>query len=92
MVLSTMLGNRMVDVLNEALAADPDALQSLVFHRVPCNAELADHRSIQVMEDADGTRVGLLGVLNGVLGALPDGQGRLLAHAENGRLVRFELR
>ena len=53
--------------LNEALALDCAAISGLVFQRVPCNAALADHSTIQVGTLLDGGfDLGLLGLLNGM--------------------------
>lgn len=57
-------------VLNEAYKADHAAMLSLIENRVPCNAALADHRTIQVGgRDDGGTEVGMLGVINGICDA-----------------------
>lgn len=81
-----------VERLNEALRNDPDAIASLVFHRVPCNAELAEHATVQVGTTDEGWDVGLLGVLNGALGILPDGRGYLTAIVDVHKrtVTRFE--
>ena len=79
-----------VEILNEALRFDPDAITKLVDHRVPCNKDLASHPTIQVR----GTyvaKVGLLGILNGIFGTAEDGGGPIAAvYDEAGRLVRFK--
>lgn len=65
---------KFVDVLNSAYDADPAAIHALLCNRVPCNQELADHPSIVVVENKatpdPGYTVGLLGILNGICGAL----------------------
>lgn len=80
-MVSALTLERMVAVLNEATEADANAMRRLVEHREGCNAELADHPTIQVMAMGDGGRfeVGLLGILNGIAGAFPDGYGRIYA-------------
>lgn len=69
-------------VLNEAVAADPVALDALIDHRVECNTTLANHPTIQVTpmtfssrsivtkSDLDRCEVGALGLLNGVIEAV----------------------
>jgi hypothetical protein len=62
-----------VRILNEALVADPEAVNNLFQHRVPCNGELAAHKTIQVAGDGDtvgrgGTDVSALGIINGIFG------------------------
>jgi hypothetical protein len=62
--------DEVVDALNMALDNDPDAMQSLFAHRVPCNRALADHPTIEVGCGDDGDEpfdVGLLGIINGCL-------------------------
>jgi len=68
------LADLLIDRLNEILKTDPVALNALVSHRVPCNDELAKHSTVQVHDDGiNPTTVGLLGVLNGLVGAIEDG-------------------
>ncbi|TQF09079.1 hypothetical protein FJV41_46550 [Myxococcus llanfairpwllgwyngyllgogerychwyrndrobwllllantysiliogogogochensis] len=60
--------------LNAALSADPEAVAQLLATRVPCGNALALHPSIQVARDTDGRcTVGVLGLINGVLGTIPAG-------------------
>ncbi len=62
-----------VRVLNEAFAADPYAMHSLVVNQVPCNQTLADHPTVQVSDTPlpyKARVVGMLGVVNGVVTAL----------------------
>lgn len=54
--------------LNSMLEADRPAMAALLANRVPCNEKLADHPTCQVMMQHGGFYVGLLGVLNGLLG------------------------
>jgi len=63
---------RTVDVLNEAYKRDPVAVLSLIRIMIPCNEKLADDPYIMVNEDKvlGGYTVGILGFVNGVLGAL----------------------
>jgi len=64
---------RMASRLNDLLEKDPEAVQSLLENRIPTNREVAESESFVVK--ANGTeegyehpRIGLLGVLNGLLG------------------------
>lgn len=64
---------KVVDSLNEAWAADPEALRQLLCYRVRCNDAFAGHPTIVCEEEHPGAgtyRVGALGLINGVLGAL----------------------
>ncbi len=53
--------------LNEALAADPAAMTALLKHRVPCNAALRDHPTVQIGGGVETPDVGMLGVINGII-------------------------
>ncbi len=58
--------------LNEAVVADPIAIQELIDHRVPTNETLANHPTIQVRAELGGPtilEVGMLGVINGLVEA-----------------------
>jgi len=67
-----MKTEQIVTLLNKAADLDPAAVHSLICNRVPCNAALGEHATIQVgaqMGDRDGCPlliVGLLGILNGI--------------------------
>jgi hypothetical protein len=79
-----------VNVLNEALAADPVAVTALVAARVPCAEALADHESIQVSAKEGVYSVGILGILNGIFGIRDDGMGFIAAVVEDdGTVSRF---
>ena len=72
--LDRAIAERCVAVLNEAIAQDPYAVHALMNTRVSCNETLADHPTIQVMgAEGFGNHVGLLGLINGIVGAYPDG-------------------
>jgi len=62
-----------VKILNDALERDPDAMAQLVGMRVVCNEKLAAHPTIQAFQHGDEFRLGILGLLNGVLGGGPSG-------------------
>lgn len=83
--------SRVCELLNEALRLDPDAIDALFRHRVPCNESLAAHPSIQVTTEPT---VGLLGLLNGLFGIQPatdlhPGFGPISAVVAQGRIVEF---
>ncbi len=69
--------SRAIAVLNDALERDPEAITQLVNLRVECNAKLAAHPTVRVGlhegPDGDVRKVGVLGLLNGVLGDSPGG-------------------
>lgn len=68
-----------VEVLNRALAADPEAVRLLFNYRVGCNQELADDPTIQVSSyrPKGAMTLGALGLLNGIFGIRGDGMGYL---------------
>jgi hypothetical protein len=53
--------------LNEAFEADPYAFSALVNSRVPCNANLANHPTIQVHGTPESYAVGPMGLINGIV-------------------------
>jgi hypothetical protein len=80
------------ELLNEALALDPEAMQLLMEGRVACNQDLAKHATIQVASTDNGYRVGLLGILNGIFGISDKGWGPIaaLCEEETLKIIRFE--
>jgi len=80
-----------VAVLNELFALDPDGTRRLVDARVPCNRGVADHPTVICGPTGDGFEVGLIGVLNGILGREdPCGSGvATLTDRETGELLGF---
>lgn len=81
-------------VLNGCLELDREAVTRLVSFRTECNRGLADHPAVQVMaKPGEPFKVGLLGVLNGLFGTLPDGWGFIQAHfdEDSGQILRFSL-
>lgn len=70
--------NEAIEYLFELSQLDGFALGELVHARAPCNDELAAHPSVQVAEEEDGhCTVGIVGILNGLFGTLPDGRGKI---------------
>jgi hypothetical protein len=56
-----------VNFLNELLELDKPTIEKLVAFRVRCNDELTDHKTVQVVCDGDSCRVGLIGIVNGLI-------------------------
>jgi hypothetical protein len=81
-----------IRVLNEALEADPVAMESLFKYRVSCNEKLADHPTIQVRGASSGSEctVGLLGFINGVFAMNDKYIGMVIDLDNQGEIVRFE--
>ena len=95
--------DRAIELLNEFLLRDPDAVSDLFRYRVCCNAELAAIPTIQVSygpatEEESGasaldvgkTSLGLLGLLNGLFGVDDRGLGFIAAvYDDEGAVVAF---
>lgn len=86
-----------INFMNEVLEKDPDAIKGLIEHRVGCNEDLMNHDTVQVLCDSNeegkpiNPTVGLLGVLNGLIGKDEEtGWGFMAAEFdEDGNLHRF---
>jgi len=97
------LATDFIRVLNSALECDKEAMHRLTEHRVRCNATLAQHPTIQVRtrEESNSSgaaalvtvhSVGLLGILNGILGKDDLGNAYLAGtYDDKGKLVKFAL-
>lgn len=95
------LANEFIRVLNEAVELDKAALHKLIEFRVRCSKALADHPMIQVRttQESNNTgaamlvdvhRVGLLGILNGILGVDEFEQAYLAGNYDDeGKLTNF---
>ena len=89
---------KIVNLLNELLTLDRNAVACLIANRVPCNEALAGHETVQVTLQNEGFNVGLLGLLNGLCGSTEDYAGLIIAHFETdpkanfNRLVKFTVR
>lgn len=81
-----------VAILNEALTQDRRAIQFLLAKYEICNSKIAENDTIQVRESEEtgSIVIGPLGLLNGILGTLPDGSGPIGAILnDDGTLVSF---
>ena len=79
-----------INLLNEAVRADRQAMHQLVETRTICNSELAKHPTIQVVAGTGPRTVGILGILNGLFGVDEESWGPISAvYADDGRLTRF---
>lgn len=78
-------------VLNRALQSDPDAIQNLINHRVKCNTVLAEDPTIQIGLQDDEYVVGMLGIINGLLGVDENSCGFISAvFDDDGNLIKFQ--
>ena len=81
-----------VDGLNELLDYSDDVranILGLVNLRAQCSEDAADHPSLQVYSVNDLHYLGLLGVLNGIVGARPDGGGYIALAEYSDGTCRF---
>lgn len=79
----------LAEFLNELLALDQAAVQALFTFRVACLEALASHPTVQVKDVSGNNMVGIIGILNGLLG---DECLIVVSDAGSGRLLRFETR
>lgn len=77
------LAEKIAKFLNDALEIDRLAVATLCGLRVPCNQELANHPTIQVRAEQDGSfSLSLVGLLNGIIGSDKKQHGYLAATFE----------
>ena len=62
-----------IEILNDALERDPVAITQLVNLRVDCNPQLVNHPTIQSSVYHATSKVGVLGLINGIVGNSPSG-------------------
>lgn len=87
----------LIAFLDTLAKIDPVAMGKLIAIRVPCNAALAKHDTVQVHKDEKESKehtIGLLGILNGYAGKFDEGQfkgwGPIAALVEkDGQVSRF---
>jgi hypothetical protein len=91
MAVDERITDRCIELLNEALAMDAQAVTAIVGQRVRCNQTLAEHPTIQCRADLSFS---VLGLLNGICGVFDDGpqkgRGPITAVFEQAVIVRFE--
>jgi hypothetical protein len=93
--LKLLLAEGAVAVLNRALESDPTAIRALCAQRVVCNEALENDPTIQVRyRDGERSTLGVLGLINGVVGATDDGLGLIAAECDeddNNCILRFKV-
>jgi hypothetical protein len=90
--LQVEFAKKAVKSLKEYLKLDPEAIQALVETRVPANESLVSHPSVQVNCEVQPS-VGLLGILNGIVGASSSlgGTAIVAMYSRDGDLLDFGL-
>lgn len=78
-----------INLLNELLELDANAIGSLVANRVPCNQGIADHYSVPVEQRNGGFVIGMFGIINGLFGVDDDGWGAIVYDLDCGNLLKF---
>ena len=78
------LAARIVEFLNELVAADKPMVGAMLASRFQCNGVMADHPTVQVNFQHGGYFVTLLGLLNGLCGVHAGGAGPICAVWETG--------
>lgn len=89
-IKETISVDEVVQLLNQLSIEDKTAMENLICARVECNEAVANHPTVQVSQDEDGSfRVGFLGVLNGLFGVAQDGFGAIAADFDENGLKGF---
>ena len=89
--------NEVVDLLNEILELDPEAVNALFRVRSSCNKALAEHETVQVLGMGEGEKafyaVGFLGILGGMFGKDERGWSHIcmVRDDETGRIQKFSV-
>ncbi len=83
-----------IQFLNELNKIDSFALSKLMNFRVSTNKAMADHETVQVLEDKKDNEIdykfGLLGILNGLCGIDEQGWGYIVAETNvNDEIIKF---
>ena len=87
MIKQSVTLDDLVNYLNELINIDKAAIAALINNRVPCNEQLAEHPTVQVLPQNDSHYVGLFGILNGLFGIHEDERGPIAYILEDGDLV-----
>jgi hypothetical protein len=90
-----MTPQEVVDLLNEALELDSEAITALINARVPINLALADHptiMSMQVQHTEFPAALGVLGLINGFVAKEGMAVEAMFDDLECTQLVGFQLK
>lgn len=80
-----------IDALNAAFAADPEAIEALLLHEVPCNEALEAHPTVQVGGPVGNATVRAMGLLNGAIEPLTGRRIAFQQDEETGRVIGFQV-
>jgi hypothetical protein len=91
--LEAAFADRIVNLLNELIKLDQDAISNLVSARVACNEAMSNHPTVQVWSHGYGEfTIGLMGLLNGLVPTRPDGYGQIAVDMDTGDGTVFRAR
>lgn len=83
----SILLSAFIEGLNDFIRIDEPAVRAIMNYRVPCNDTMANHPTIQVNAKHE---VGMLGLLNGVIGVDQKGWGYLAMEIDDdGKILKF---
>ena len=71
MITKEELADLLIERLNEIAKVDPEAMGKLIETRVSCNKALQNHPTVQTCTAAFPC-VGMLGIINGLVGVVTD--------------------
>lgn len=92
MYRGTVTPQQIVDYLNHLLKIDYNTIENYCFSRICCSKKLAKHPTAQVHKDEFGNySIGLLGILNGLIGVDEEGYGCIAADMKDGNIKKFVL-
>lgn len=90
MIKQSISKTDVLNLLNELVEIDRDAMLKLLHSRVTFKEQMRDHPTVQMMIGQDGPSVGLLGILNGLFGVDENGNGPFCAVVDkDGQLIGF---
>ena len=61
------IANTIIDILNDAMATDEDAMGRLMASQASCNQTMADHPTIVVKDNGQETFLTPRGLINGIV-------------------------
>jgi len=71
-----LLATELCETLNDLVRTDPEVMHALLETREVCNEAMVNHPTAQVsVQDGQFPQLGLLGILNGLVGVGSDGWG-----------------
>ena len=95
MINRSVTPKEVVELLNDALDKDHRAIEELFNFRVDCNHTLANHSTIQVRNETDGSNsLSVLGIINGFFGVNDNNYGAIAKITDDSdyeKLIGFEV-